>query len=300
MILPPSSYPLAGAVYFVAHPQLWCTTLCPFFLTLVTGITSLILFLVFALPAQAHALIGAHCPAWLAWIVAVIFSLLESVIFSLIIFAILLPIFQDALFDATLKARGLHRVFENRKRPNDFILCCRGTSAGLFFVWFLMLAQILALIITAPLHLLPVIGTVISCYIIGWVATWGAMIHYDLEFRSFTVSQSRRYAWEHRSAYMAFGGVALALELIPLAGLIFMWTNVVGAALWVADQIEDEERRRGTSAVLGSPRRGEQRQPLIGAYQYSVGVARQPGPQQQAVLASGKGYGSTEGVAVYV
>jgi hypothetical protein len=36
--------------------------------------------------------------------------------------------------------------------------------------------------------------------------------------------------------------VAVALELIPLFNLIFMWTNIVGAALWIADEYEQNER----------------------------------------------------------
>ncbi|RUS13785.1 hypothetical protein BC937DRAFT_94780, partial [Endogone sp. FLAS-F59071] len=141
MLLPPASYPLAGAVYFLVHPGLWCTAFCPFLVTFVTGIIALILSLVIALPAQAHAFIAIKWPAWLAWIVGIILSLVESAILTLIVFAILLPIFQDALFDATLKARGLQRLFKNRKRPNDVLLCFRGTSAGIFLLWFLILTQ---------------------------------------------------------------------------------------------------------------------------------------------------------------
>lgn len=71
--------------------------------------------------------------------------------------------------------------------------------------------------------------------------SWGHHIHYDLEFRGFSVSESRRYAWKNRSSYCSFGAVAVALELVPLFNLLFMWTNVVGAALWVADMYEKNE-----------------------------------------------------------
>lgn len=68
------------------------------------------------------------------------------------------------------------------------------------------------------------------------------MIHYDLEFRGFSIAESRRHAWQHREEYCAFGVVAVALELVPLFNLIFMWTNIVGAALWIADEYERNER----------------------------------------------------------
>ncbi|KAI7879130.1 hypothetical protein K492DRAFT_164102 [Lichtheimia hyalospora FSU 10163] len=239
---PPYTYPITAIFYFIAHPQLWIKVLCPFLLTLVFGIISLVLSFVFLLPLQAHALIDAHCPAWLAWLVSVIFVLLESAIFDVIFFAIMLPIFQDALFDATLKARGMSRMFDTRVQVGGMVLCCRGVSSGLMLVWFLVLAQIFVWIITAPLHLIPVVGTVIACYINGWPACWGQHIHYDLEFRGFSVSDSRRYAWKNRSSYCSFGVVAVALEIVPLFNLLFMWTNVVGAALWVADKYEKNEK----------------------------------------------------------
>ncbi|KAI8074781.1 hypothetical protein BC940DRAFT_266840 [Gongronella butleri] len=237
-----TTYPVQGIFFFLGHPQLWTKTICPFFLTLIFGILSLVLCFVFLLPLQAHALINVNCPAWLAWLVSVIFVLLESALMDVIFFLILLPVFQDALFDATLKARGMRRMFETRVPVSGMTLCCRGIGIGLLFVWFLVLAQIIVLVITAPLHLIPFLGTAIACLINGWPYAWGALIHYDLEFRGFSIAESRRYAWKRRSDYSQFGLVAVGLELIPVLNLLFMWTNIVGAALWMADEYEKNER----------------------------------------------------------
>ena len=79
-------------------------------------------------------------------------------------------------------------------------------------------------------------------YLVYLFISWGQHIHYDIEFRGFSVSDSRRYAWQNRGAYCSFGVVAVALELVPLFNLLFMWTNVVAAALWVADKYEQNER----------------------------------------------------------
>src|SRR5438874_1812635 len=86
-----------------------------------------------------------------------------------------------------------------------------------------------------PLHAIPVIGTILYCYINGWVMTWGHQIHYHIEIKEWTISQSLRFAWKNRFDYSTFGFFAVALELIPIANLLFFWTNVVGAALWTAD-----------------------------------------------------------------
>lgn len=116
--------------------------MCPFLLTFAFGLVSLILSFVYLLPLQAHALITAHCPVWLAWTVSVIFVLIESALMDLIFFAILMPIFQDALFDATLRAKGLDRIFDTRIHVSGLVLCCRGISSGLAMVWLLVLAQV--------------------------------------------------------------------------------------------------------------------------------------------------------------
>jgi hypothetical protein len=97
---------------------------------------------VYLLPLQAHALINARCPVWLAWLVSVIFVLLESAVFDLLFFAIVVPFFQDALFDATLRAAGLERMFKTRVPVSGLRLCCRGVSSGIALVWFLVLAQV--------------------------------------------------------------------------------------------------------------------------------------------------------------
>lgn len=172
--------------------------ICPFLLIVLVGILSLVLSFVFLLPLQAHALIVANCPAWLAWTVSVIFVLLESAVIDLLAFAIITPIYIDILFDKTLKIRGMRRMFDTRAKVHNAIICCRGVTAGVFMLWFLLLAQVsetiflnqnqvsydamlilhvfiyqvLVLLITLPLHLIPIFGTVVACYINGWVAWW--------------------------------------------------------------------------------------------------------------------------------
>ncbi|CAI2172863.1 19759_t:CDS:2 [Funneliformis geosporum] len=70
-----------------------------------------------------------------------------------------------------------------------------------------------------------------------------------------TVNQSLKFAWKNRPEYISFGFIAVALELIPVANFILVWTNVVGAALWTADVILEEQSdnlvadRAGSSAA---------------------------------------------------
>ncbi|KAF9963976.1 hypothetical protein BGZ65_003230, partial [Modicella reniformis] len=117
-------------------------------------------------------------------------------------YLIILPIYQDSLFDRVLRLRGLRHVLD-KNRGNDVIL-----YAG----------------------------------INGWILTFGIRFHYDTEIQNISVAQSQCEAWKRRREYAGFGSVAVALEMIPIANLVFMWTNIVGCALWVADEIEREER----------------------------------------------------------
>ncbi|KAF8923315.1 hypothetical protein BGZ58_003093, partial [Dissophora ornata] len=74
----------------------------------------------YLLQLQAHALIKANCPAGVAWFVSVIFVLLEIAVMIVLFYLIILPIYQDGLFDRVLKLRGLRYVLD-RNRGNDVV-----------------------------------------------------------------------------------------------------------------------------------------------------------------------------------
>jgi hypothetical protein len=40
--------------------------------------------------------------------------------------------------------------------------------------------------------------------------------------------------------------------MIPIANLLFTWTNIIGCALWVADEIEKDEAQRPLQGQYGS------------------------------------------------
>ncbi|KAF9933424.1 hypothetical protein FBU30_005458 [Linnemannia zychae] len=204
---------------------------------MIWGIAATIFGFAYLLKTQAHALIKANCPAGVAWFVSVIFVLLEIAVMILLFYLIILPIYQDGLFDRVIKLRGLRHVLD-ANQGNDVVKCMRGINGGLF----ILLCQILVLILTLPLNLIPILGQILYATINGWILTFGIRFHYDAEIRNIPVSQSRREAWARKSEFTSFGAVAVGLEMIPIANLLFMWTNIVGCALWVADEIEKNER----------------------------------------------------------
>ncbi|KAF9327360.1 hypothetical protein BG006_009315 [Podila minutissima] len=217
----PSSYPVQGIMFMMGHPQLITSLICPIIWTILWAIAATIFGFAFLLHKQAYALISVNCPAGVAWFVSVLFVLLEIALLVLVFYLIILPIYQDALFDRVLKLRGLRHVLDKRG-GNDVIKCLRGVHGGLLIVFI----QILYAMIN------------------GWLLTFGVRFHYDVEICNMSVSQSRKEAWQRRKEFSGFGSVAVGLEMIPLANLLFMWTNIVGAALWVADEIERDERKQ--------------------------------------------------------
>ncbi|KAF9206508.1 hypothetical protein BGZ49_002325 [Haplosporangium sp. Z 27] len=244
----PSSYPVQGIFYMLRHPTLLKNIICPILLTILWGIAILIFGLAYLLKLQAHALIAVKCPAAVAWIVCLIFVLLEVGVLSLLFYLIILPIYQDGLFDRVLKLRGLKHVLKQNE-GNDMAKCMRGVHGGL---WILFL-QIVVLILTFPINLVPVLGQMAFFGINGWILTFGLRFHYDVEIRNISVMQSRREGWQRKDEYMGFGAVAVGFEMIPIANILFVWTNIVGSALWVADEIERDEalaQQEGSSHSL--------------------------------------------------
>lgn len=86
-----------------------------------------------------------------------------------------------------------------------------------------------------------------------------------------TVTESRRHAWKHRWTYCNFGAVSTALELLPIANLLFMWTNIVGAALWLGDAFEHAERSNEASvtSIYPSVRGSDSVVPSINSTEHS-------------------------------
>jgi hypothetical protein len=103
---------------------------------------------------------------------------------------------------------------------------------------------------------------------------WSQHLHYDMEIRTLTVSGSYAYARKHKWEYANFGAIAFGLEIIPVFNIFFMWTNIVGAALWVAEEYEadhqakaasgsGEQRREENYPVAQAPSTSSERTPLL-------------------------------------
>ncbi|CEJ82827.1 hypothetical protein VHEMI02873 [[Torrubiella] hemipterigena] len=89
-------------------------------------------------------------------------------------------------------------------------------------------------LIYLPFNFIPLVGTAIFVYLQG--KSRGRLVH-ERYFQLKKWNSSQKSAWltRHVGPYTAFGLVATALEMVPVASIFFTYTNTVGAALWAAD-----------------------------------------------------------------
>ncbi|GMF34771.1 unnamed protein product [Phytophthora fragariaefolia] len=232
-----STYVVQGLAYFATHPRLWLTTLCPLLLTLLVAIASVVALFSAALVPQADGLEDAGVPEWLAWLLAVMLVLVEIFLVTLIYNLVIMGCYQDKVFEQVMLARGFKDLVEDEERHAGCARACR--SCCRVSLWL----RLVLLVLTLPLNLLPIVGSVIYAWLNGTILAWEYHLLY-FEFKNYSYSQQKAFIHEHKAEYSSFGMQALLMEMIPGVGSIFVFTNTVGAALFAA-HLEEQERERG-------------------------------------------------------
>ncbi|GAA5812368.1 hypothetical protein MFLAVUS_005820 [Mucor flavus] len=262
--MPSAVYPLKGVYFFVTHPKaLWLKTLSPIILTIIFSIFSIGFSIRVLFPHLVEKFLEWNWPHWMSRGISAVAIILESAILNLIFFAFLVGFFQDMIFDATIKARGLGDLLDDTKDISKLILWWRGVRSSVLVNWILIMIKILLIVVTAPLQLIPIVGTVLACCISGWPTAWSQHLHYDMEIKGLTVGGSYKSAAKNKWRYVSFGSVAFGLELIPLFNIVFMWTNIVGAALWIAEEYERENGLIKNKSVSDGPSSSTEQTPLL-------------------------------------
>ncbi|RLN58523.1 hypothetical protein BBJ29_004475 [Phytophthora kernoviae] len=232
-----STYVVQGLAYFMTHPRLWLTTLCPILMTIVVAIASVVVLFSVALHPQVEGLEDAGVATWLSWLLAVMLVLVEIFLVTLIYNLVVLGYYQDKIFEQVMAARGFKEMVEDEERHAG---CCRACRSCCRVSLFLRLAL---LILTLPINLLPIVGSIIYAWLNGTILAWEYHLLY-FEFKNFSYGQQKAFVKEHKVQYSSFGMQALLMEMIPGFGSLFVFTNAVGAALFAA-HLEEEERDRG-------------------------------------------------------
>ncbi|KAJ8563839.1 hypothetical protein ON010_g7507 [Phytophthora cinnamomi] len=101
-----STYVAQGLAYFLAHPALWRMTICPALLTVVVGMTTVIVLLAAAMYPQEQGLYDAGVPEGLAWVLAIMLCLVESFVIVMVYSLICLACYQDKVFEFVMRQQG--------------------------------------------------------------------------------------------------------------------------------------------------------------------------------------------------
>lgn len=227
-----STYAVQGMFYFLAHPRLWLTFICPILMTIVVAAVSVIGLFAVGLYPQAELLKDAGLPAGLAWLVAVIMVIVEIFLITLIYSLVIIGCYMDKIFEQVLTNRGYGELVENEKKHSSCVrscgACCRVS------LWL----RIVVLVVTLPLNLIPIVGTIAWVWLNGTILAWEYHLYY-FELRNLSYAQQKQFIAERKAKYSSFGMQAMFLEMVPFLGSLFLFTNAIGAALFAAD-LEDE------------------------------------------------------------
>ncbi|KAK5136162.1 hypothetical protein LTR08_003999 [Meristemomyces frigidus] len=240
-------YPFRGIYYFATHKDLYkplAARLAPT-MTLGLGITTF-MFLFTYVP-QVAVLFFTSGP--LAALSTVLLVLSESSTLTMVLSKALL--IEDSLidtFDGTLVAQGQQQLVAKERQ-----ITSGGAGAAIGKLGKLVSKPLAKFSPTAliryfmylPLNFIPVVGTIAFVILQGRRNGPTAHNRY-FQLKGMSGTQREKYVEERQGAYTSFGVAATALELVPLAGIIFSFTNTCGAALWAADL----EQKSGTAPQL--------------------------------------------------
>mmetsp|Transcript_42174 Transcript_42174/g.78433 ORF Transcript_42174/g.78433 Transcript_42174/m.78433 type:complete len:286 (+) Transcript_42174:74-931(+) len=224
--------PIVGLGTFISRPWLWKEVICPILVSLISTVVSLIVFFGAALPAQANALINAGWPGWLAWTSGILLVIAEVALVNLILMLVLFGCVQSKIIRSVLQEKGimdyLRSEYERRGQSLPEANCARDLGHNLTF----LIARIPLMIITLPLHAMPILGQIAWVLLNGWLYAW----ELEAEFMVFCYEHHRcnaqgNFVQRRFGAFAGFGSLAMALELIPFAGpWLFFASNACGAA----------------------------------------------------------------------
>ena len=222
--------PLYAIIYFYTRPALWAFA-CGFFCMQIFIITIAFYYLFSTFPYQYDLVVSIFSHgdsslffAPIYFITTFLMICVEIVIiFVVLFFAVCKPLLMDWMLEFVL----LDHNVPWKPSPRS---CCTNIVRLLFFAFLLLFIMLL----TFPLNLIPVFGTVLWCICNGFFVAWDLMdVYFDLQ--RLTFMEAARFSFAHWQQFTCFGTMALAVTLIPFIGIFFAFTDFVAAALWAVE-----------------------------------------------------------------
>ncbi|TFK85674.1 hypothetical protein K466DRAFT_600976 [Polyporus arcularius HHB13444] len=238
-------WPIRGIMFSATHPQILLSVRHALVKSLAAsaGIFAILAFFTY-LPQMA---ILAIFTGPLAPIIALIVVGAESIlIISLFGRALFLETALTHVFDATLAAQGQSQLVKDGKtRTQSSATRSVGSALVKPFQAFSK-DGIVRYLLTLPLNFIPAVGTVLFLLYNGHASGPGWHSHY-FELKGFSKNQRAAFVEQRRAEYTAFGMMTMLFTFIPIVGLLFSFTNTVGAALWAA-QLEAQANLIGNDS----------------------------------------------------
>ncbi|KAI9017213.1 hypothetical protein BC832DRAFT_543935 [Gaertneriomyces semiglobifer] len=236
-------WPINGIFYFFSHPELY-RPLGPTLMKAVgTSVAITIGMFVFTFIPQAAGLSMFLSP-FLGVPITFILVLVETyIIVTLAIKELYIDPLQSQLFARTLTSLGLSTLAKAAEEQEQKASGVTGRVSKAYTKYANKLAPatIARYLLTLPLNFVPVIGTVLFFLINARTTTKSYLTNY-YALKQWSKPSIKSFEESRRGSFMAFGAIALALQLVPIAGILFTVTNAVGAAMWAAN-IEGREMK---------------------------------------------------------
>ncbi|KAI0079397.1 hypothetical protein K474DRAFT_1617730 [Panus rudis PR-1116 ss-1] len=229
------TWPLRGIIYTATHPQVIISVHKPLIKSLFSSALVFLALAFFTYIPQAAFL--SFFTGFLGPILALLLVGAESV-FLLTFFA--KPLFLEPaltqVFDATLVASGQGALVREGKTKYASSSSKKEGIEGALVRPFQALSRdgLMKYLLTLPLNFIPLIGTVAFVFLNGHRGGPGWHTRY-FQLKGWDTPQRKKFIEQRRAEYTAFGMATLLFTFIPLVGLVFSFTNTVGAALWAAD-----------------------------------------------------------------
>ncbi|KAF7338583.1 hypothetical protein MVEN_02084600 [Mycena venus] len=240
-------YPLQGIWYFVSHASLYRAILPVIFKLSLTALAiTAALFTFTYLPQVAFCALFSGPFAFATAALLVLGEAYAVIMFVSKVF--FLARAQDQLFNAVFRQQGINLVYvEQKGKSRSFVqTVLKGVSKPLQRF---SREGLLRYVVSLPLNLVPVVGTVLFLLYNG--AKAGPTFHARyFQAKGMTPAARQAFVDKRKGAYTAFGAATLGLNLVPIFGPVFMLTSTVGAALW-ASELEKKEKDKERESLSG-------------------------------------------------
>ncbi|BFZ54899.1 hypothetical protein PYCC9005_001936 [Savitreella phatthalungensis] len=232
------SYPIRGIYYTLAHKSILDiikAQLVPR-LMLAAAVTVTLFSTVYVPQAMLMTVFTFNPIGFLS---AVPLVLSEANLLTDIIAAFIIEDKSDLIFDTVLLEHG-HRDLISRGREIS-ASDSRG-KAGLSAMRAKMTSPLQRIspealfryLITIPLNLIPVVGSMVFLIINGRRAGPRFLARY-FQLKQYTEQAKKQQAEQRTGALTSFGVTTVLLNLIPMGNQVFKFSNIVGAALLASD-----------------------------------------------------------------